>query len=69
MQIFYLERSTRFRCLRSVQGNLAPRSLASEAKCGKIYSECIGKIVIWMLDNSRKVDILKFRELQTKDIS
>ena len=28
-------------------------------KHGKIYSECMGKIVILMLDNSRKVDILK----------
>ena len=26
----------------------------------KIYSECMGKIVILVLDNSRKVDILKF---------
>ena len=28
-------------------------------KHGKNYSECMGKIVILMLDNSRKVDILK----------
>ena len=28
--------------------------------CGKIYSECMGKIVILMLDNSRKFDILQF---------
>ena len=26
----------------------------------KIYCECMGKIVLLMLDNSSKVDILKF---------
>ena len=30
-------------------------------KRGKIYSECMGKIVILMLDNLRKVDILQFQ--------
>ena len=29
-------------------------------KHGKIYSECIGKIVILMLNNSRKFDVLQF---------
>ena len=29
-------------------------------KHGKIYSECVGKIVILMLNNLRKVDILKY---------
>ena len=29
-------------------------------KRGKIYGECMGKIVILMLDDLRKVDILKF---------
>ena len=36
------------------------RDVGSVGKRGKIYSECMGKIVILMLDNSRKVDILKF---------
>ena len=29
-------------------------------KYGKIYSECVGEIVILILDNLRKVDILQF---------
>ena len=33
---------------------------SSTSTHGKIYSECIGKIVILMLDNSRKVGILRF---------
>ena len=35
------------------------RHLGSGANAVK-FSDCMGKIVILMLDNSRKVDILKF---------
>ena len=41
-------------------GFRSPTSSWLWGKHGKIYSECMGKIVILMLDNSRKVDILKF---------
>ena len=34
--------------------------IGKQGKQGKIYSECMGKMVILMLDNLKKFDILQF---------
>ena len=46
--------------LRNIEGFMVTDIILVMGQHGKIYSECMGQIVILMLDNSRKVDILKF---------
>ena len=43
-----------------IEGFTVAEDILVVGQTRKIYSECMGKIVILMLDNSRKFDILQF---------
>ena len=44
----------------SIEGFTVADAILVVRQTRKIYSECIGKIVILMLENLKKVDILQF---------
>ena len=43
-----------------IEGFTVMAAISEVGQTSKIYSECMGKIVVLMLDNLRKVDILQF---------
>ena len=57
---FVVEQFARQQNLISIEGFRSPTSSWKWGNHGQIYIECMGKIVVLMLDDLKKVDILRF---------